>query len=134
MGKPVSCSLALPPYPARLANDGRAANTDRFWATDATKDAAAWWQVDLQQPTTVGRVVVVGYYGDERYYGFTVQTSLDGKSWTVVADRRDNQEPSTSQGYTCRFEPRRTRYLRITLTHNSANTGRHLVEVMAYQD
>lgn len=132
-GRPVSCSLALPPHPAKLANDGRAANTNRFWATDVAKDKAAWWQVDLQSPTTVGRVVVVGYFGDRRHYGFTVATSPDGRTWTTVADRRDNREPSTPQGYTCRFQPQPTRYLRIAMPHNSANTGRHLVEVMAYQ-
>ena len=82
----------------------------------------------------VGRVVVVGYYGDRRYYGFTVETSLDGKTWDTVADRRDNQEPSAAKGYTCRFDPRRVRYLRVTQTANSANTGRHLVEVMAYEE
>ena len=131
-GKPVTCSMALPACPARWAADGRASNTNRFWATDVSQDTAAWWQVDLQEPTTVGRVVAVGYYGDRRSYGFTVETSLDGKSWTMAADRRDNKEPSTPQGYTCRFEPNRVRYLRITMPHNSANTGRHLVEVMAY--
>ena len=39
--------------------------------------------------------------------------------------------PSTSEGYTCRFPPRSVRYIRVRQTHNSANTGRHLVEVMA---
>jgi hypothetical protein len=89
--------------------------------------------VDLLQPTTVGRVVVVGYYGDERYYGFTVETSLDGKTWDPVADRRDNKELSTKSGYACRFDPRQVRYIRVTQTTNSANSGRHLVEVMAYE-
>ncbi len=131
-GKPVTCSHALPPYPVHLANDGWARNTDRFWATDVTTDKAAWWQVDLEKPTTVGRVVVVGYFGDKRYYGFTVETSLDGKKWTMVADRCDNQEPSTAEGYTCAFDPRAVRYIRVTMPHNSANTGRHLVEVMAF--
>ena len=131
-GKPVTCSHALPPYPARLANDGWSRNTQQFWATDVTQDKAAWWQVDLEEPATVGRVVVVGYYGDRRYYGFTVETSLDGKAWTMVADRRDNRQPATADGYTCRFAPRSVRYIRVTLTHNSANTGRHLVEVAAY--
>ncbi|KKK72272.1 hypothetical protein LCGC14_2905540, partial [marine sediment metagenome] len=37
-----------------------------------------------------------------------------------------------AKGYTCKFEPRKVRYIRITQTSNSANTGRHLVEVMAY--
>ena len=131
--KPVRCSHALPPSPAYLANDGRSRDTNSYWATDVNVDPAAWWQVDLEQPTTVGRVVVVFYYGDSRHYGFTVETSLDGKQWDRVADRRDNQEPSTSRGSTCQFPPRSARYLRVTLTHNSANTGRHLVEVLAFE-
>ena len=133
-GKPATCSHALWTYPARLANDGVTGNTDSFWATDVIqhKAQAAWWQVDLQAATTVGRVVVVGYYGDRRHYGFTVATSLDGKVWTMVANHRDNKAPSTAKGYTCRFSPRKVRYIRVTQTHNSANSGRHLVEVMAY--
>ncbi len=134
-GKPSTCSHALPPYPARLANDGRRGDTDQYWATDVGQHPGpAWWQVDLEKPTTVGRVVIVGYFGNSRYYGFTVETSLDGKSWDIVADRRDNKEPSTARGYTCRFAPRPVRHLRVTQTHNSANTGRHLVEVMAFPE
>jgi hypothetical protein len=133
-GKPATCSASLPPYPASLANDGRIWPTDRYWATDVNVDKAAWWQVDLQQPTTVGRVVIVFYYGDGRHYGFTLEGSLDGKTWEMLGDRRDNKEPSTRQGITCRFPPRPVRYLRVTVPHNSANTGRHLVEVMAFEN
>ena len=133
-GKPVTCSHALSPHPAHLANDGWSTSTDAYWATDVTKHPEAWWQVDLQTPTTVGRVVVVCYFGDRRYYGFTVETSLDGETWDMVADRRDNREASTADGYTCRFPPRPVRYLRVTQTANSANTGRHLVEVLAFAE
>lgn len=133
VGKPSTCSSALAPYPPERALDGLARDTDRYWATDvAQHPGPAWWQVDLEKPTTVGRVVVVGYYGDRRRYGFTVETSLDGKRWDMVADRRDNRDVSTAKGYTCRFAPRRARYVRVTQTHNSANTGRHLVEVMVF--
>jgi alpha-N-acetylglucosaminidase len=132
-GKPATCSFALPAYPAVLANDGRAWPTDRYWATDVNVDKAAWWQVDLEKPTTVGRVVIVFYYGDARDYGFTLEGSTDGKTWEMLADRRDNKQPSTRQGVTCRFAPRPVRHLRVTVTHNSANTGRHLVEVMAFE-
>lgn len=134
-GKPVTCSSSLPPHPARLANDGFATNTDRFWATDIkTHPGDAWWQVDLESLTTVGRVVVVGYYGDQRYYGFTVETSVDGQSWELVSDWRENRELSTSRGYTCRFRPCPTRFIRVRQTANSANSGRHLVEVMAFEE
>ena len=80
----------------------------------------------------MGRVVVIGYYGDARHYGFTVATSLDGQSWELAADWRNNRAPSTAEGYSCEFVPRPVRYIRITMSRNSANTGRHLVEVMAY--
>jgi hypothetical protein len=132
-GKPVSCSAALPGFPASLANDGCTRNPDRYWATDVTTDKAPWWQVDFEKPTTIGRVVVVGYYGDQRYYGFTLEVSADGQTWETVADWRDNQQPSSRQGYTCLFTPRQVRFLRVRQTHNSANTGRHLVEVMAFE-
>jgi alpha-N-acetylglucosaminidase len=133
-GRPVTCSSALPPYPARLANDGMRSETDRYWATDVNRDPVPWWQVDLEKLTTVGRVVVVCYFADQRYYGFTVEVSNDGQHWEMVADRRDNQELSTDEGHTCSLPPRAVRYLRVTQTHNSANTGRHLVEVMAYPE
>ncbi len=131
-GRPTSCSSALTPHPAQLAADGRSRNTDMFWATDTGQDESPWWQVDLQKPTKVGRIVVVLYYKDTRHYGFTVETSLDGKTWTTVADRSDNKSPSTHAGHTCRFQSRQVRFIRVNVTHNSANTGRHLVEVMAF--
>lgn len=134
-GKPAACSSALPAFYPELANDGLRDSTDSYWATDivSQKDPEPWWQVDLGEGTTVGRVVVVGYYGDPRSYGFRIDCSRDGQAWEMVADRRDNREPSTRAGYSCSFPPRATRYIRITLPHNSANTGRHLVEVMAFE-
>lgn len=133
-GKPATCSSALPGFPAAFANDGRRRDTNRYWATDVSQDPEPWWQVDLQEPTTVGRVVVVGFYGDERSYGYTIEASLDGAQWEMLADQRANKAPSTAEGYTCRFHPRQVRYLRVRETSNSANTGRHLVEVLAFAE
>lgn len=133
-GKPVICSHALPGHAAHLANDGWSNNTNSYWATDVTQHPEAWWQVDLETPTSVGRIGVVGYFGDNRHYGFTVETSLDGRIWDRVADQRDNKEPTRQTGHICRFQPRPVRYIRVTQTHNSANAGRHLVEVMAYAE
>ncbi len=130
--KPATCSSSLPAHPAALANDGQLGNTDRYWATDINIDPHPWWQVDLEEPQTVGKVVVIAYYGDDRHYGFTVETSTDGKAWDMAADRRDNTLESTRRGYECRFAARNCRYIRINETSNSANTGRHLVEVEAH--
>ncbi len=133
-GKPARCSRALAAYPPEYANDGVTWDRSRHWATDVADGSEAWWQVDLEAPTEVSRIVVVGYYGDERSYGFTVEISLDGETWTMVGDLRDNSEPSTAAGCTVRFEPTTCRFIRVNQTSNSANTGRHLVEVMAYAE
>jgi alpha-N-acetylglucosaminidase len=132
-GKPSSASSALPGHPASAANDGRKRDTNRYWATDINNDPDPWWQVDFEKPTTVGRVIVVGYFGDERRYGFTVEGSSNGTRWETLAEQRADAAVSTSEGYECRFSPRDIRYLRIRQTHNSANTGRHLVEVLAFE-
>ncbi len=80
-----------------------------------------------------GRVVVVLFYGDKRHYGIVVETSLDRRTWETAGDLRENKELSTQAGMTCRFEPRPVRFIRVRVPHNSANTGRHLVEVMAFE-
>ena len=131
LGKPVSCSFALPGMSPQLANDG-IIDTESFWGTDISKDPAAWWQVDLQAPTEVGRIVVVGYFGDRRSYGFKIQGSLDGFFWKELADKTQLTDLSTKEGHTCAFAAQSMRYLRVIVTSNSANTGRHLVEVMVY--
>ena len=133
-GKPATASVVIKGREPSIANDGVVGDTRYFWEADAAKNPKTWWQVDLLEPTDVGCVVVVGYYADNRHYGFTVETSLDSKSWNLAVDRSRNTDPSTAQGYTCVFEPRNTRYIRVTMTHNSANSGRHLVEVLAYPE
>ncbi len=132
LDKSVTCSFALPGMSAAFANDGYV-DTARYWGTDAVQDKSAWWQVDLENPTRVGRVVVIGYYGDSRSYGFTLESSLDNKTWKLLVDCRTNTAPSTKDGYECTFTPVQARYLRLTMTSNSANTGRHLVEVLAFE-
>jgi len=132
-GKPVTASDTLGKNDAKLANDGKRNNPDSYWACDSKgKAEPPWWQVDLERPTEVNRVVVICYYADKRYYGFLVEGSLDGQDWTKLSDFRENTKPSTIDGYDCRFGTQAIRYLRVTQTHNSANSGRHLIEVMAF--
>ncbi len=134
-GKPVTCGAALPPFPPELANDGVVNQPNSFWAcdVDATGPASAWWSVDLESDASVGRVVVVGYYMDRRCYGFLVEGSLDGVNWFTLSDQRKNRKRSTIRGYELKFAPRKIRFLRVTQPRNTANSGRHLIEVMAFE-
>ena len=133
-GKPATASDMLDGYDATLANDGKRNNPDSYWACDTRgKSESPWWQVDLERPTEVNRVVVVCYYAAPRYYGFLLEGSLDGQKWTTLADFRENKKLSTIDGYDCRFDTKTVQYLRVTQTHSSANSGRHLIEVMAFR-
>ncbi len=118
----------------RQINDGFSSDPKRHSAIDPEKDEPVWWQVDFAKSVPVGRVVVVPYFGDGRSYGYIVQISTDGKKWQKVADCPDNKVPATAQGYSCSFAPQKIRYLRVTLTHNSANKARHLVELLAFPE
>jgi hypothetical protein len=76
---------------------------------------------------------VFPYWDGRRYYQYTVQVSLDGKTWTQVVDMSKNTKPSTPQGDLHKFERTEARYIRINMLKNSANTGVHLVEIRAYE-
>ena len=139
-GRPASASASLPDHAPHLANDGIRNVPDSYWAYDtlAEKKAASvqeniWWMVDFQQPTQLGRVNVVCYYGDFGFYSFLVEGSVDGKDWLLLSDQRHNIEQSTIKGYESAFAPRSLRYLRVRYAHDSANEGFRLIEVMAYK-
>ena len=139
-GKPASASASLPGYSPNLANDGVRNVPDSYWAYDtpAQKKTAAlkediWWMVDLEKPTKVGRINVVGYYAEFGFYSFLVEGSLDGKDWIPLCDQRDNIQQSTIKGYESTLKSRKTRYIRVTYEHGSANEGFRLIEVLAFK-
>jgi hypothetical protein len=127
--KPVTCSGSTPNHPANLANDGETDNGDSFWESI---DKNAWWQVDIGEVKDISSVTVIPYYKDpNRYYQFIVKTSINGKIWTTFFDMSDNTKPIGKEGanYTGQLTP--VRYIRVEMLGNSANEGKHLVEVIA---
>jgi len=129
-GKPVKASV--PPQGNNTpdkAVDGNAAD----------KNGSAWFgtrwpcslEVDLQQPATIDSAHVF-FYWDSRYFQYTLDTSLDGKTWKTVADQSKNTTPATAKGVMLHFAPVEARYVRLSILKNSANEAVHLVELKAY--
>ena len=106
-GKPVTASGGIN---AGLANDGRRNDPNAYWDCDSAMMSEPWWQVDLERPAEVSRVVVDCYYADRRHYGFLLEGSIDGQNWTTLSDFRENKELSTINGYDCRFDKKTVRY------------------------
>lgn len=128
VGKPVTSDggtegAAVP----GIVADGRASG--RYWAAGP---GPHWVQIDLQEPTQVSRIVVYPYVDGERYYQYTVSVSADGQNWQTVADMSSNREPSPRRGFTHRFPAVSARYVRVSMTFNSANPSMHLYEVRVF--
>ncbi|MBQ9467858.1 MAG: alpha-N-acetylglucosaminidase C-terminal domain-containing protein [Clostridia bacterium] len=86
--------------------------------------------IDLDGYYDLSDINVVTYHGDGRYYCFTVETSTDGRNWTQVGAKTDN-EAADENGTDIPVQIT-ARYVKITITKNSANTSAHLVEVSVY--
>jgi hypothetical protein len=65
----------------------------------------------------------------DRFYRYVLETSLDGKTYEVVADRSKGEWRSWQ---TLKLAPRIVKYIRLKGLHNSANRGFHVVELEAY--
>jgi hypothetical protein len=101
-----------------------------FWSGGPCPD---WWQVDLGRVHTLDKIQVVTYWDGGRYYQYYVEVSRDGRLWKKVIDRTRSTEKATDKGYTETFAPTPGRYIRVTVTRNSANPGVHMVEVRAWE-
>ena len=131
VGKPTTASASIAAYPAHLATDGIADDLTSSWQTDPYP---AQLQIDLQEPKSIDRVHVFPYWGNARYYRYTVEVSEDGQTWRQVADMSKNTKPATKQGDDHRFEPTTARYVRIRMLYHNLNAGVHLVEVRVYEN
>jgi hypothetical protein len=104
---------------------------DTYWAASPSP---CQWRLDLGAVRRLGAIDVFPYWGDGRYYQYTVEVSQDGKNWKQVVDMSKNVQESSMNGHRhviSQAEP--ARFLRINMLRNSANVGVHLVEVRVFE-
>ncbi len=114
-----------------LAVDGHHDSAGRHWAAE---NIPVWLTVDLTAPRELNALRLWTYWDNRRVYQYVIEGSVDGKAWTVLADRRDNTTPATEAGETFCFPTLAVRHVRTTFTHNSVGntTGGHIVEIEGY--
>jgi hypothetical protein len=126
---------------SHAAEGASGAATLRGWNSGAPQSAGMWLTIELPQAATIGEIQfdstavaggrggrgapggrgaapggppqapVVGYPR-----GYSVQVSLDGKSWTAVAEGKGE-----GQHTTITFAPTRAKFVRITQTDSAAD-------------
>ena len=133
VGKPVTTNGGTETgHTPELAVDGNADDKDDSgWF--AGPPTPRWLQVDLEKPELLDHIQVFPYWDGGRSYQYTVEASLDGKTWTQIADAHQNTKPATPAGDKCTFPPLEARYVRITMLHNTANPSIHLVELRVFR-
>ncbi len=131
--KPVTCSSGelRSEKGMEYAVDGIVDNYS-YWGA---KPYPQWLQVDLDKPRKLNTIQVFTVYqlAQKRYYQYTVEVSLDGKTWTQVVDMSKNTTPATHKGDVHKFAPQAARYIRVNMLYNSANPGVHIVELRAFE-
>jgi len=113
---------------------GVSAVTDGITSRDVHWDggvAPAYVTVDLKGYYRVSGINLVTYYDGKRSYRFAVSVSVDRKNFKTVAVQVDDIK-ATEEGYTLSFPETTARYVRVTMTHNTANASVHIAELAVY--
>lgn len=116
-GKPVTASSSLTGHPPKNAVD----ENIKTWWSAADSKSGEWLQIDLGQPKSLKAVQVnfaeEGVTGQNRTNDFAqrylLETSLDGKSWSILADKRGNTK-DIPHDYLELKNPLSARFVRIT--------------------
>jgi archaellum component FlaG (FlaF/FlaG flagellin family) len=105
-------------------------NPSNYWGTDATVPQGRvpqWLKLDLGTAYSINTVITHFYDGSVRTYTYYIQVSNDGSSWTMVVPAR-----SGSGSVTDTFSQVGARFVRITVTANTANPAAHIEEIKVY--
>jgi hypothetical protein len=110
-----------------LSTDG-IESTANYWGTTSILGLPQWLQLDLGSQTSVSQIITHFYDGDSRTYTYYIQVSTDGSSWTTTVSTKTGKSVVTDT-----FAQTTCRYVRITITGNTANLAAHIEEIKVYQ-
>ena len=119
--RPVTASSSDPRRPASDINDG---DDETAWAPRGapTEQNNAWVQVDLGRLCNVDGVEFAVWHSSGTLYSFFVEGSVDGTTWTMLADRRRSlQDHADFKPEGCVIIPFKKasdiRYVRLTIVN-----------------
>jgi hypothetical protein len=103
-------------------------STSNYWGTAAVFGLPQWLKIDLGFVTNINQIVTHFYDGDPRTYTYYIEASTDGSQWTTVVPAKIGSGMVTDV-----FAQVAARYVRVTVTGNTANTAAHVEELKVYQ-
>ena len=103
-----------------------------IWISQTT-DGAGWVQLDFKEPYQISRYVVrhaeaAGLDAELNSRDFTIETSLDGETWTTVGTHTGNIAPVTDASIT----PVEARYVRVNVTKGGSDGCVRIGDIEVY--
>ena len=126
LGKTVIASNADLGYGAERIVDGDYTN---YWDGGAAPQS---FTIDLGSGYFVDTMKAYPYTGDGRMYLYTIEYSLDGSNFTHLFDRTEEMGSAYAGEAFQLEEPVEMRFVRVTMTHNTANASVHMKEFEIY--
>jgi hypothetical protein len=98
-----------------------------------TADGTGWVQLDFKEPYQISRYVVrhaeaAGLEPQLNSRNFTIETSLDGETWTTVGTHTNNTAPVTEANIT----PIEARYVRVNVTNGGTDGFVRINDIEVY--
>ncbi len=107
--------------------------SDGYMWISKTKDEPAWVQMDFKEPFQISRYVVRhaeagGLEPQLNSRDFTVETSLDGETWTVVGNYTNNIAPVNDAS----IAPVEAQYVRVSVTKGGTDGFVRIGDIEVY--
>ncbi|MBR4644130.1 MAG: discoidin domain-containing protein [Bacteroidaceae bacterium] len=103
-----------------------------MWISKTT-DGTGWVQLDFKEPYQISRYVIrhaeaAGMEPQLNTRDFTIETSLDGETWTTAGTYTDNTAPVTDASIT----PIEARYVRVNVTNGGSDGYVRIGDIEVY--
>jgi hypothetical protein len=136
LGQPATASSSAPGHGPAKAVNGREDIYDAWWSREF---APQWLQVDLGSVQLISSVRLLLAWSEDdrifpRVYQHKVEVSTNGTEWGLLLDDRKNVLTAHPRGHWRHFDPVDARYVKVTITRNTAGTGGQIVELGVYGD
>jgi hypothetical protein len=119
-----------PNHPPQEAADE--STTTRWYA--ASEDVDQWWQVDLDDPQKL-QCFIIEFDREAKYFGYTIQTSLDGKLWEDLVVQQASDMPRWGGPHTAVHHVDDTaRIIRVVFKELPRRTVAGMREFAAYSE
>jgi hypothetical protein len=143
--RPVQTTSEAQGHEGRCLVDGDTARLNGWWSGNPRADRRysklpATATIDLGTERTLDHLETrFCFWQRERLWKYTVpwftqfcvETSLDGQQWDMAFDERKNMKPNAGYPLERWFEPKKARYVRLTVGYDSLERGAMAIELKA---